>query len=807
MCVGERERVWAIMSDSNSGPETPPEEDAPLPPTESGDDEPVVTEEELAKIQAKKEKRARTRSQLLLEIVATEKSYIDQLDALNELYIKKLKSNNILPLKKCDSLFGNATCILEFNRIFCNDLTERIENNKGPTVGELFCDFAKYLQMYHGYVKQNVGACHLSNKLVKTNKDFKKFCDENLANPKSKGLSLNSLLITPVQRVPRYRMLLQEIIKNTEPDHPDLGSLEEAIVHIKGAAMEINEAVREMEMRETLNEMSSEMIGLKEPLDKIGRKFVERGELVKVCRKKNKRFVFYLFSDLLIYGAPKGTDVVVSKSIPVDYDFKTKTVDLADDDTRVSPVDGSDLLKWGLEVTNCVKSFLLVFPTEDDRNKWDGLFKGSMALVMGFNSQASPRRSKTTAKAVWESDGSGKQCPFCGIKFTLTNRRHHCRFCGKLCCNACSKNRVPFSDGARARACDLCFAASQEDSLLKVIEGSKKTPDSLFEGYLSKEGGIHTTVNRRYMVLTKDAILYFKTQDDPIHKGKIDLVEAGEEVAVDEGRSNTTAFAFTVKPKDNERTYLLMAGTDKMRMMWMDAIISRKENAANYSDTLSKKDASSIREGAMFKQGGRVQSWNKRHFVLHVNSLDYYRTINDLKPAGSICLSKGVAVKCLQPGDVKKMPENFGFMCTPSGGTRKYMFMCCSEQDREEWVEAVNQRFHLGEEQKKNKAQRQEEAQKQEAMALERLGGLTVGPSDEKEDTTEIEKESVRKQVAPWLDRPNEESASPKTSPKVAPRASSGNAKMKNMWTLLRGKKRDKETKDSEDDKSSISVN
>ena len=39
------------------------------------------------------------------------------------------------------------------------------------------------------------------------------------------GKTLQSLLILPIQRLPRYKLCLSEIVKYTEPDHPDLADL------------------------------------------------------------------------------------------------------------------------------------------------------------------------------------------------------------------------------------------------------------------------------------------------------------------------------------------------------------------------------------------------------------------------------------------------------------------------------------------------------------------------------------------------------------------------------------------------------
>lgn len=39
----------------------------------------------------------------------------------------------------------------------------------------------------------------------------------------------------------------------------------------------------------------------------------------------------------------------------------------------------------------------------------------------------------------WTSDNLVKLCPYCAKSFTLARRRHHCRICGSILCNGCSK--------------------------------------------------------------------------------------------------------------------------------------------------------------------------------------------------------------------------------------------------------------------------------------------------------------------------------------------------------------------------------
>jgi len=66
------------------------------------------------------------------------------------------------------------------------------------------------------------------------------------------GLDLPSLLIMPIQRIPRYRLLFEELIKNTEDDNPDYPALKSCLDKIVVIADNVNESVREAENQEKL---------------------------------------------------------------------------------------------------------------------------------------------------------------------------------------------------------------------------------------------------------------------------------------------------------------------------------------------------------------------------------------------------------------------------------------------------------------------------------------------------------------------------------------------------------------------------
>lgn len=58
----------------------------------------------------------------------------------------------------------------------------------------------------------------------------------------------------------------------------------------------------------------------------------------------------------------------------------------------------------------------------------------------------------------WVSDDLAPTCMKCGLKFSITRRRHHCRACGKVFCSACCWQKVKLihDDSKEDRACNDC---------------------------------------------------------------------------------------------------------------------------------------------------------------------------------------------------------------------------------------------------------------------------------------------------------------------------------------------------------------
>jgi len=59
----------------------------------------------------------------------------------------------------------------------------------------------------------------------------------------------------------------------------------------------------------------------------------------------------------------------------------------------------------------------------------------------------------------WLPDAEASECMQCGIAFSFTKRRHHCRACGKIFCSACCnmKSTLQYTDNKEVRVCSKCY--------------------------------------------------------------------------------------------------------------------------------------------------------------------------------------------------------------------------------------------------------------------------------------------------------------------------------------------------------------
>ncbi|KAG1757379.1 hypothetical protein EDB19DRAFT_1623707 [Suillus lakei] len=127
---------------------------------------------------------------------------------------------------------------------------------------------------------------HLTSGQRKRIKQFLKRCR---MNPRHSQLNMEGYLLLPVQRIPRYRLLLEELVRSTPPSYTFLDdSLDRALTEISSLANNMNEGKRESESRRKLVQWQSRIRGkFPSPLVQPHRRLIMDGPLLltRVVRK------------------------------------------------------------------------------------------------------------------------------------------------------------------------------------------------------------------------------------------------------------------------------------------------------------------------------------------------------------------------------------------------------------------------------------------------------------------------------------------------------------------------------------------
>ncbi|KAM8976176.1 rho guanine nucleotide exchange factor 17 isoform 2-T2 [Pelodytes ibericus] len=255
------------------------------------------------------------RKHVFLTLLDTEHSYVDSLRTLMEGYMKPLKQpeNSFLcDPSLVDEIFDQIPELLEHHEQFLEQVQHCVQNwAEIQTVGDVLVQsFSKEILVviYSAYIDNFLNAKDAVRVARESRPAFLKFLEQCTRENKEKQ-ALSDLMIKPVQRIPRYELIVKDLLKHTPEDHPDYPCLLDAQRNIKQLAERINKGMRSAEEAERdtriLQEIESHIEGM-EDLQVPFRRFVRQDMVseVKAVGGKKERALF-MFTDLLVCTSAK----------------------------------------------------------------------------------------------------------------------------------------------------------------------------------------------------------------------------------------------------------------------------------------------------------------------------------------------------------------------------------------------------------------------------------------------------------------------------------------------------------------------
>ncbi|XP_034556921.1 rho guanine nucleotide exchange factor 17-like [Notolabrus celidotus] len=254
--------------------------------------------------------RVDMRKHVIMTLFDTEQSYVESLRTLIQGYMRPLKQpdgSSIVDPLLVDEMFYQIPEILEHHEHFLEQVSSCVSQwHDRQTVGNILIhSFSKeaLANMYSAYIDNFLNAKDAVRIAKEAKPAFHKFLEQNMRENKEKQ-ALGDLMIKPVQRIPRYELLVKDLLKHTSEDHPDHPYLLDAQRDIKRLAEKINKGRRSAEEAErearVIQEIEAHIEGVEHILNPQ-RKFL-RQEMVmeaKTVGGKKDRSLF-LFSDLII---------------------------------------------------------------------------------------------------------------------------------------------------------------------------------------------------------------------------------------------------------------------------------------------------------------------------------------------------------------------------------------------------------------------------------------------------------------------------------------------------------------------------
>uniref|UniRef100_A0A8C3AKN4 FYVE, RhoGEF and PH domain containing 4b n=1 Tax=Cyclopterus lumpus TaxID=8103 RepID=A0A8C3AKN4_CYCLU len=459
------------------------------------------------------------------ELLQTERAYVARLHLLDQVFCSSLTEEagrGSFPPDLIRNIFSNISSIYSFHSQF---LLPDLENCMGhwcesPGLGSVLLQHAPFLRMYADYVKNFEQAMELVRTWSERSSVFRTIVQDIQSREVCGSLTLQHHMLEPVQRVPRYEMLLRDYLKKLPRDDPDYDLAHKSLQMISMAATHSNSAIHKAESRKRLLEIY-EMVGEEEVVNPTN-EFLREGRLLKLAARNTSAMErhLFLFNNFLLCCTPKfslvGQRFTVRCRIGVDGMQVQQTTN--EDHPHTFQVSGKE------------RTLELQASSEQDRDEWiqviqeavDVFLKKHETFKLACKELNVEEYTEELGRRAprWIRDNEVTVCMKCQEPFNaLTRRRHHCRACGCVVCGKCSDNKVALEyDGNKLnKVCKACYSILMgKKRRILESEASPVSSDCVMSGFLLY-GDNPKTWQQTWSVVTRSEpaalLLYTAPQD------------------------------------------------------------------------------------------------------------------------------------------------------------------------------------------------------------------------------------------------------------------------------------------------------
>ncbi|KAG7215925.1 hypothetical protein INR49_031521 [Caranx melampygus] len=314
------------------------------------------------------------------ELLQTERAYVARLHLLDQVFCTRLAeeaARGSFPPEVIRNIFSNISSIYSFHSKFLlPDLETCISRwCERPGLGGVLLQHAPFLRMYADYVRNFDHAAELVRTWTERSAAFRNIIQDIESQEVCSNLTLQHHMLEPVQRVPRYEMLLGDYLKKLPQDNPDYESAQKSLQTISLAATHSNTAIHKAESLKRLLEIY-EMIGDEEVVNPTN-ELLREGRLLKLAARNTSAMErhLFLFNNFLLCCTSKfslvGQRFTVRCRIGVDGMQVQQTTN--EDHPHTFQVSGKE------------RTLELQASSEQDRDEWIKVIQGAIDVFQKKN--------------------------------------------------------------------------------------------------------------------------------------------------------------------------------------------------------------------------------------------------------------------------------------------------------------------------------------------------------------------------------------------------------------------------------------
>ncbi|XP_076144910.1 rho guanine nucleotide exchange factor 11 isoform X1 [Alosa pseudoharengus] len=351
---------------------------------------------------------------VIYELFITEVSHLRTLRVLDQVFFQRMRS--VLNFDELTCIFPNLAQVYELHASLCDSMKKLRESPIVQGIGDvMLARFEgtageEFQEQVSQLCSQQSQALELIKNKQRKDPRFAHIIQECEASPHCRRLQLKDMLVSEMQRLTKYPLLLDNIIKHTEAGSSDLQPLLRAQACCRGILQTVNEFVRETEHRQRLSQyqrrldisqlerQSNPVAAQFKNLDLTTRRMIHEGPLTwKVSKDKALEVHALLLCDLLVL-LQKGADDRLVLRCPSRWgggDSKTSFCPIARlDSLLVRPVATDNKALYVIS-TSERQIYELVAGTLSEKNTWKDLLEKTISLATE-NAGSTKRGSQQT---------------------------------------------------------------------------------------------------------------------------------------------------------------------------------------------------------------------------------------------------------------------------------------------------------------------------------------------------------------------------------------------------------------------------